>query len=258
MIFLFAILECVPFQPEKCFWKRWFQKIPEPQIERVAVRGGSYFYVVKVFLDKYGEFDEELLRNSIGNAIYRVILKKGSSLPQNTTLKEFKPTLYPTLLFLHMALDYVKEKESEKRERSLGVRDEDAKLLENILPFAPFAKSILVYTKNETAYEETAQKMLGYYGLPLQLTEDEQKLKTCSILLEPFSKDNGKSRGILHLQRGMRDSFCGEDISLPMELLKRCPENIDQVLFASALYEICNVKSLENLSYAHRKRIKAL
>ncbi len=256
--FLFAVLELVPFQKEKHFWKRWRQKVPEPEIEAIPVRGGAYFYIVKAFLDKNGNLDEDGLQNNIGNAIYRVILKEGSALPQNTKLREFTPTLYPTILFLNTALAYLKETENQKRERALGILDVDAKLLDSILPFAPLAKSITVCTNAPQAYEVTAKRMLEQYGLPLQMTHESEKLEKCSLLLEPFYSENGKALGRILLQRGMRDAFRGEDIDLPTEILKRCPENIDKVLFASALYENCNVKTLKNLPYARRKRIKAL
>lgn len=257
MIFLFAVLEIVPRKKEKYFLKHIFHKAPSMDIERIALRGGAFFYTVKAYANKNGEIDETYLKSVIGSSTNRILLKDNTMLPQNTTLHLFKPSLLPYILFMNTSFDFLNQT-GERETRILGILDPDAYLLKCILRFAPLAKRILVLTNHPEAYEATKGEMLRTYGLPLELTDSFQKIKSCDVILEPFYKATENSFGLIHLRGNLPCCFRGEGVVLPKELAARCPDGIDPVLFLAALYEICNIKGIESLSYAKRIRIKAL
>ena len=76
-------------------------------------------------------------------------------------------------------------------------------------------------------------------------------------MLAPFLKTENGMDGVL--QYGMPKVCCaGDGCVLPAEFEARRPQGVDSVLFASALYELCNQKDLDNLRYARLKAIKSM
>ena len=255
---MFTILEIVPFHRERSFLKRLFYKTPEPQIERIALRGGGFFYSVMAYKDKNNMFAEKEICDAIGNAASRVILKNSTTLPLDSKMHLFQPELFPTLLFSNMVLEYLKETKNEKEDRTLGILDPKGCLSQNVLAYVPYAKSICICTKHPERYQMAEKEALEEYGLPLTITENVEKCRDASVFLEPLYLKNPELFGYLHERKGFETIYCGENLNLPPEFEERCPTNVDKIFFAAALYEISNIKNLENLSYANRKRIKTL
>lgn len=223
------------------------------EIERIALRGGAFFYSIKAYADKNGQIDEAYLKSVIGSSANRILLRENTTLPKDSTLQLFKPKLLPHMLFMNTALAFLRET-AGKENRILGILDWNAHLLKDILAFAPYAKRVIVFTNNPKSYESTKAEMMHTYGLPLELANT---LKKCDILLDPFYKAGEETFGLIHLHGVLPCCLRGEGVVLPKELNARCPSGTDPVLFLSALYEICNINGIEKLSFAKRIRFKS-
>lgn len=245
---MFTILKVIPYTRPRFFWQGWFQKTPAPELQRVDVRGGAFFYIAQLYADKNGSVDFNALL-PLGGSRQRLlpcgqVLQK---LPE--PFRWFKPTVLPGLLFMNTALRFLKTTSFLHPLQTIGIADENAVLCKSALPFASYAKEVRVYTAHPERYAQTSEEMLEAYGLPLVLSNTPKTVEACEVQLWPFQANAHMSPGRFVLHHGISATLAGTTLTLPSEQAHRCPPDTDALLFASALYELCNDASLGTLCY---------
>lgn len=251
---MFTVLQVHAYQKPPLF-KRIFYQRPEPVITRIPLRGGAFFYKADFFADKHGETDLSVLPSLVGGCAQRLV-PAGEQTQLQPPLQKFTPKLYPETLFLNTALRFLREQPESPNMRILGFTDDEARLQERIIPFVRLAKTVKIYTRFPNRYDELSQEILAEWGLSVIVSDCAEVLKDCNIILAPFFETALGTRGVLY-RTGEQICYTGEQLLLPQEEEARRPEDTDAVLFAAALYELCNVKGLENLCYARLKPIKS-
>lgn len=253
-VFMFTVLQVHPYQKPPLL-KRLFYRCPDPVVTRVPLRGGAFFYKADFFADKHGKTDLSVLPNSVGGCAQR-LLWAGAEMQIQPPLQKFAPTLYPEILFLNTALHFLRAQSEPPHTRILGFADSEARLQERIIPFVRLAKTVKIYTAFPNQYDALSKDILAEWGLSVIVSSRKEVLQDCNVVLAPSSETCLGTRGVLCCGR---EPICyaGEQFSLPQEEEARRPENTDAMLFAAALYELCNVKGLENLRYARLKPIKS-
>lgn len=254
-VFMFTVLKVNPFQKPPIF-KRLFYRPPKPSLTRVPLRGGAFFYTVECFADKRGNADLSSLPDLVGGCAQRILLQD-VKIPILPPLQIFDPMLYPQILFLNTAVDFLETLPESPHARTLGFVDPEARLQNAIVPFVRQAKTVKIFTGFPKHYEEISQQILDEWGLSVIVSDTEEVLRDCNIVLAPFLKTENGIGGVL--QYGMPKVCCaGDGCVLPAEFEARRPQGVDSVLFASALYELCNQKDLDNLRYTHWNPIKSV
>lgn len=254
-VFMFAVLKVHPYQ-KPTFFKRLFYRSPEPIAARIPLRGGAFFYTVECFTDKRGNVRLDLLPALLGGCAQR-LLWQNPTVPILPPLQTFEPTLYPQILFLNTALDFISALSEPPVARTLGFVDPEALLQNAVVLFVRQAKTVKIYTEFPMRYDALCQEILADWGLSVIISEAEEVLRDCDLILAPFQKTETGEYGVL--QYGVpRRCLVGGELELPAEYEARRPQGTDSVLFASALYELCNQKDLENLRYTRLKPIKSV
>lgn len=254
-VFMFTVLKVNPFQKPPIF-KRLFYRPPKPSLTRVPLRGGAFFYTVECFADKRGNADLSSLPDLVGGCAQRILLQD-VKIPILPPLQIFDPVLYPQILFLNTAVDFLEKLPESPHARTLGFVDPEARLQNAIVPFVRQAKTVKIFTDFPKRYDELAKEILADWGLSVIVSSCADVLRDCTVLLMPFLKTENGIDGVL--QYGMPKVCCaGDGCVLPAEFEARRPQGVDSVLFASALYELCNQKDLDNLRYARLKAIKSM
>lgn len=254
-VFMFTVLKVNPFQKPPIF-KRLFYRPPKPSLTRVPLRGGAFFYTVECFADKRGNADLSSLPDLVGGCAQRILLQD-VKIPILPPLQIFDPVLYPQILFLNTAVDFLEKLPESPHARTLGFVDPEARLQNAIVPFVRQAKTVKIFTDFPKRYDELAKEILADWGLSVIVSSCADVLRDCTVLLMPFLKTENGIDGVL--QYGMPKVCCaGDRCVLPAEFEARRPQGVDSVLFASALYELCNQKDLDNLRYARLKAIKSM
>lgn len=253
-VFMFTVLQVHPYQKPPLF-KRLFYRQPDPVVTCVPLRGGAFFYKADFFTDKHGETDVSVLPNLVGGCAQRLLLSE-TEIQLQPPLQKFMPVLYPEILFLNTALHFLRGQPEPPNIRILGFVDPTARLQEKIVPFVRLAKTVKIYTDFPNRYDTLTKEILEEWGLSVIVSSYAETLKECNVVLAPFCENSLGTHGVLC---GGREQICyaGEQFLLPQEEEARRPKDTDAVLFASALYELCNVKGLENLRYARLKPIKS-
>lgn len=245
---MFCVLEIKPYATRP-FFRRLFFKKANPIIDKVAVRGGAFFYKVTVQMDKNGYADLSFLPLAVGAASQR-ILPCGEIL-QNlpTPLRLYTPRVFPTTLFLNTARAFFHKNRAQFRNASLGIVDPNGVLQNVVCDFVPFVKSMCIFCENTVSYETVQSEILSANGLSVILCDKINSLKGCDILLAPFSRTANGKIGTLTVLHGGKTVLAGEGVSLPSEYEARRPAQTDALLFATALYECCNALDLQEMQY---------
>lgn len=253
-VFMFAVLKVHPYQKPPIF-KRLFYRKPEPILTKTPLRGGAFFYTAEFFCDKHGCTDISILPDLVGGCAQRILLSD-SGIPILPPLQVFTPILYPQLLFLNTALDFLKKLPDAPNARTLGFVDADAQLQEKIVPFVRQAKTVKIFTEFPLRYDAFAGKLLAEWGLSVVVSSCAEVLRDCTVVLAPFFQVKTGDCGVLYYS-GNETYYIGDKFVLPAEAETRRPFGVDAVKFASALYELCNWKDLVNLRYERLKPIKS-
>lgn len=229
-------------------WLRRFRRPLPPICEKIPVRGGAYFYDVTLFRDYRGEVDLSVLPQLAPGGAQR-ILPCGEIPPLTEPLRLFRPALFLPTVFLNSARAFLEADDTSASERVLGVSDPEARVQAALYPFAGLAKTIKVYTRRAQSYAAIRAELLSESGLSLIVSEQPSTLADCTVILDPFMQIPGYPMGTLTLRKCGRTVLAGEDAALPAEYAERCPKGANPLLFAAALYELCNVQELCSLRY---------
>lgn len=184
----------------------------------------------------------------VGGSAQR-ILPCGEVLSPPAPLRLFQPSLFLPTVFLHSARAFLETEDTLPCERVLGVCDPDARVQAALFPFVNLAKTVKVYTRRAQSYAAIRTELLAESGLSLIVSEQQETLADCTVILDPFAQIPGYPMGTLTLRKCGRVVLAGEGVRLPAEYAERCPEGVDPLLFAAALYELCNVRELSDLRY---------
>ena len=245
---MFTVLEIKPFITQP-FFRRVFAKPPQPSVEKVAVRGGAFYYKVTTSVDKSGIADLSFLPHTIGAAAQRIVFCGAYRQPLSAPLHLFVPHIFPTLLFVNTACDFLQANRERFANAEIGILDPDAQFQTAVHRFVPFAKSVSIYCKNPLQYTSVQNEILSSTGLSVIVCDTANVLNNCTVLLSPYFKTTDGKRGTLTVLRGGKTVLAGEGIELPVEYEARRPADTDRFLYASALYECCNVLDLRDLRY---------
>lgn len=248
-VFMFCVLHIESSNSKGPKWLRRFHKPLPPICEQIPIRGGAFFYDVTLFRDWRGEADLSVLPQLVGGSAQRILLCGEEELSLPAPLRLFKPSLFLPTVFFQSARAFLETEDTPPSERVLGVCDPDARVQAALYPFANLAKTVKVYTRRAQSYASIRAELLSESGLSLIVSEQQGTLADCTVILDPFAQIAGHPMGTLTLRKCGRVVLAGEGVKLPAEYAERCPKGANPLLFAAALYELCNVRELQSLRY---------
>ena len=194
----------------------------------------------------YGRVPWKKLEEVMGILRKDVILTEGLSLPV-CGISMFTPDILPRILLMNTAIDKLK---AHKYKR-LIIIDEKCIYMKYISKLIDSFERIRVITPTAECYRDVAESLLQNYGFSLEVsaepTYDSDVIISdgCDIPLYFSGKVFSNKRKFM-----VNAEVCsGGEIVLPEKYDKLRPEGVDTLLFASALYEKCNVSELGALKY---------
>lgn len=221
---------------------------PKIYSQRITVPGGDAFFIVTAE-KHFGRVPWKKLENCLGILKKDIILNGNIALPESSGITLFTPDIFPRLLLINSATDYILKHKSDFTSKSLTILDEEGLYSNHIEKLLHCFANIKIITHQAEIYDNLSQKLMENYGFSLIVTSAESYdsdviiSHRCRVPIyfsgTVFSNEkktiiNGKV-------------FTGRDVTLPTEYEKLNTCNIDPVMFASALYEksaCCNLSVL--------------
>lgn len=230
------------------------KKQPKPVMRKVEVTGSvPYLIVTAKMIKKNIPFCD--IAEVCGRCASRMIIPKNIELPERCGLREFVPSYYPHILTLFLAADVLRKCKTEARDITLSVIDKKGILINHIEFIVKLAGTIKIITTNRN-YSNLAENIFDKYGAAIIITDNKNALDKSDIIIAVDTDElSGDEKGLIFTYgkpriRGLSQNIiCGGDVCLGGEYTKYLPMNIDMLQFASALYEICGLKKIENLKF---------
>jgi hypothetical protein len=261
---VFACVQMIPPEATPLLKRR---KPPQPCLVRVNLPGGVPFFRLEVPQRKGAELPFGAMECAAGRLRTRLLLPKGMALPAppkacspaqaqlEPGLRAFAPKRLPLLLCLRAAQQALCAANTPPQQLRVTVVDAKGVLCHNIETLVPLAGSLRVLTSEFPPYRKAAAQLLHRYGATLILSDSPGCFAQSHVIVaDDLRRFTGCERGLIFTPdagappRGCRVVRC-QAPQLPPAYAALCPPDIDPLLFASALYELCGVKELERLPF---------
>lgn len=223
---------------------------PEIKSQRITLPSGGVFFIVSTHLYR-GKILWKHLERCLGVLGKCLILPEGITIPEGVNLREFSSDIFPRLLLMNSAVDYISKHKGKFCGESLTIYDGQGIYTGYIEKLSAFFRSIKIVTSFSREYEKISQKLMDSYGFSLLVTEKRFCQNGTVISYEGdvplYFKGTLFTSEKKQLLSGA--SFYGTEISLPQQYSELCPDNIDKLIFASALYEKSGAEELSLMKY---------
>lgn len=239
---MFAILQI--FDSNTIFRK------PKIHSMRINTPDGEAFFVVTT--EKHlGRVPWKKLENCLGTLKKEVILNGNIALPESSGITLFTPDIFPRLLLINSAADYILRHKADFISKSLTVFDEEGIYLRHIEKLLNCFANIRIVTHKPELYDNLTQILMENYGFSLIVTSaesyDSDVIISHRCRVPIYFRGTVFSNEKKPLINGK--VFAGRDITLPTKYEKLNTCNIDPLIFASALYEKGSCSNLSALRY---------
>ncbi len=257
---MFAVLKI--FENEKGFLARLKFRFnpPEPKLLRVNVAGGAPFYYLEIYENQCGENYNEIVY-ALGRCSEYLVLCGNYTLPENKLLNVYRPSKLPQLLLMNSAVSFLDKLRYDKTQFSVGIVDKRGDYTEFIEAFVNRAASVRVVTDCPERYEPVCEKLFDEWGFSLVVSQSFSLIKDCDLTVSPETNtERLYNRSIVYYdkEKKQRNIYKAGQFNLPEEYKKLMPEGVNGLIFASALYELCGVKSIKELKYSNLKLFESI
>ncbi|MCL2507664.1 MAG: hypothetical protein FWF05_00665 [Oscillospiraceae bacterium] len=207
----------------------------EPGLSKIAVRNGAPFFILRVRRRKDGVPWAEV-KSAAGKGAARMLYTSDDRPPESMKLRAFEPDRLPFWGIWNSAAGLLKNSGVNPPELRLGIVDCEGELCGELSRAVMLASVVRVVTRKTRLYEAAAEKMMERYGASVLVGSDEAFVENCNFVV--------RKEGLAIGGHGSSCAVTGSGFELPAEYAGLRPENVDETLFACALYECCGVRAL--------------
>jgi hypothetical protein len=223
---------------------------PKIQSQRINLPSGDAFFIVTA--DKHlGKIPWKSLEKCLGILKHNILLPDDITVPEGINITKFIPDILPRLILMNSTTDYITKHRLHFQNKSLTIFDEKAIYQSYIEKLLPCFCSIRIITDLPEKYSSLSRRLLENYGFSLIISTEESF--NSDVVISHSCKAPIYFEGTIFTNEGncMMNGrvFSGSEIDLPCLYKNLKPRNVGDMLFASALYESCNEKSLGKLQY---------
>lgn len=225
---------------------------PQIDVRPLRLGKGLPYYAVSVYLYK-GTIPWKSIEEVCGKLCSKAVVDSGIVIDESTKIRRFKPKKLPvTALFLG-AVEKLKELSLNRTKTNIVVFDRNGILCGEIFRLVPYVSEIKIVTDKKSCYDDLHDRLLTEYGISIMICgkADIDIISSAVIISDRSSDIPSAFNGILFTNEKRKllgaTVFCSDKINLPPDILGSVPKGIPPLYFASALYELCAVKELQNV-----------
>ncbi len=251
---MFAVVEF--FEGDINFRGKIFDFFSAPSVVSIRheVPEGLPFFTVKIKKHR-GQYPFSYAAQVMGNIANRVIFRKGETIPEGCPLGIFAGKKLQGQMLMNTAADYIGSLRLDSTRQSILIVDRKADFIDRIEQFLSCSSQISVITDRVEDYEWCRHRLMDKYGVCLHICGAfTAAMKDCTFVVSPSVAEVPAFYGGTLISTEKKTATLGrslvcDGITLPAEYGEIIPEGIEESLFASALYELCGVKSLGDLTF---------
>lgn len=237
-------------------WARliWRLHPPQPELVRVAVKSGAPFFILRVrTAGKEPPWDEILYM--VGRCASRILTDTQLNLPKSQNIRMFIPRHLPLIAAMYTMADVLRRSQIPPQNCKIGVYDPLGTLCGRAETLLQCASDVRVCTTSTTMYDEESRRLMRLCGAGLTVGETTELFRGCNILLCTQADILPANVFAFACQGTPRENvFLCSDLHIPEPYRSQVPEGVDPTVFASALYELCGVRSLAQCRFGTIRR----
>ena len=197
-----------------------------PQLSKVAVPGGSPFFILRAA----ARFPASELFRLAGRCAPVVLTDL--PIPPDVPVRRFTPNAFPQRRTANALLCLLRDAALSPQRVTIGIRDPQGALRGQVCAFLPYAADVRIVTRNAGAFDADILCAVREWGAGLTAGEDDALLDDCTILMD---------EKCCTVQD--RLSIAPTPVVLPPVYEARRPQLVQPEMFAAALFELCGVQA---------------
>jgi len=229
--------------------KKLFKKNPPYRTEKVIIPKKAVFEKLTAF-SYNGKTDFNAVKGHLHSYSKWLVLSENCVLPENSGLFAFRSNkLYSQMLFNSLVKIFSSSNAAFCR-LSLLIIDKTGDFSSRLSELVSFAGRITVMTENSLKYNYCAEEIFDEYGAVVNVIDYNSRMPDAFVTLS-LTEGSRYSMCIMikNSLQGGKIRLTGGDFTLPFELAKYKPDEVDNYAFASALYSLCSVKELGKIAF---------
>lgn len=225
-------------------------------------RGGATFRKPKKKQVDCGNFGYEIIttrakRNRLNyDKIYTAIKGRPTikqvdiNITDNGLISLFDATRYKQHIEIKTILAILTKAAEYKRSISIAFVDLDCRFCGCLEPLMNISSEVYIITNEIEQYNEYANEYFSLFGVAPIVTNGIDIQSKCSVIFSPAGNGVLPLDKVVFAPRNECYHIDGECLSM----INGCPEKIDKIEFAGALFELCNVERFGNIKGDYMKR----
>lgn len=247
---MFFVLEVKESQKDFSSKVSQYFRSPEVFVQKVESSGILPFYRITAVKHR-GKIPWKEIEKAAGKFCKRAIIGDDIALPDDTSIKRYKPVMFPQRVLFNSAVSVLKKLRLDPTKMSITVFDENGYLTDLIENLVMLCSSVRVVTSCAQSYEQIRNKLFSKYGISVVICSKAESsiLTSTAIISDKSAAVPLIYRGLLFTNEKRRmlnaTVLSGKSISLEKRISFLYTAETDKLTFASALYEFCGAKELE-------------
>lgn len=231
---MFAV---VVFEEKERSLKGFFTKL-KVRSERVDLPSGGCFFIITAEKRK-GKVPLDKIIRIAGNLRHSLIFPSDSDFEGKEKIESYEPSALRERLLFEFAVKGISEAGFVPSRCSVCIEDNSGIYVNSLHRLLPLAAKIQVVCSDASIYKEESERLFCEYGCSVVLSDSFDSFsRQCDVVIAY----NGDEMPFLFGKYVFSKSIYSRiRIDLPKGYASLCPEGIDKEVFASVLYEKCNV-----------------
>ena len=225
-------------------------------------RGGATFRKPKIRRVDCGNFGYEIIsvrakRNRLNfDKTYAAIRGRPTvkqvdiNITDNSLIPLFDATRYKQHIEIKTILAILTKAAEYKRLISIAFVDLDCRFCGCLEPLMNISSEVYIITNEITQYNEYANEYFSLFGVAPIVTNGTDIQSKCNVIFSPDGKGISPLDKVVFAPRNECYHIDGDCLSM----INGCPEKINKIEFAGALFELCNIERFGNIKGDYMKR----
>ncbi len=216
-----------------------------PFFKKTAVEtvtyGGSHYDIIRTRIKK-GKFNMKAVAKAARGRpiVAEVYIKQNSEVVPHL----FDSSRFAKQVEISTVMEILSLASIFKRSISIAFFDKDCRYAGCLGKLMELSNEVYIITSEIEQYSEYAADCYPLFGAAPIVTDANETASRCNVIFSPDAKGSFDTSRCVFAPK--KEGYHLEKECIPT--VSGCPENVDRLDFAGALYELCEIKRLGNLT----------
>ena len=212
------------------------------------IKCGNFGYEIIITRAKRNRLNYDKISRAINGRI--TIKQVDINISKNSSIPLFDATRYKQHIEIKTILNILSKAGEYRRSISIAFIDMNCRFCGCLEPLMNISNEVYIITNEVEQYNEYANEYFSLFGVAPIVTNSTDIQSKCSVIFSP------EGMGVLPLDKVIfapQNEFYHIDGDC-LSMISGCPQKIDKIEFAGALFEMCKIERLGDIKADYMKR----